>query len=121
MGNCQHFVRDFVAPLDIRIAKRLSSSFDAKVVKSLIPAAVLAEGIDAEAKCNNIHSRLWPILSDYKRKTQIKKEKEKKINEHEQFKNNFDFIANQLGITWSSSDVENEDENKQIDNNDDNE
>eukprot|EP00486_Rosalina_sp_Unknown_P012625 CAMPEP_0201592718 /NCGR_PEP_ID=MMETSP0190_2-20130828/190539_1 /ASSEMBLY_ACC=CAM_ASM_000263 /TAXON_ID=37353 /ORGANISM="Rosalina sp." /LENGTH=247 /DNA_ID=CAMNT_0048051621 /DNA_START=1161 /DNA_END=1904 /DNA_ORIENTATION=+ len=129
-NNCQHFARDFVAPLDIKIAKRLSASFDVRVAKSLVPAGILAEGIDAEAKCNNIHARLWPVCERYKKNTEKKlKEKENVnddeefwknfefiaqqlgknlVNDDEEFKNNFDFIAQQLGINLSSSEDEEE-------------
>ena len=82
-NNCQHFARDFVAPLDVNIAKRLSAAFDVRIAKSFIPAGILAEGIDAEAKCSLIHAKLWPICERYKRDAdkRRRRDKQKEINE----------------------------------------
>ena len=104
-NNCQHFCRDFVAPLDIKIAKRLSASFDVRVAKSLVPAGILAEGIDAEAKCNNIHAKLWPICEEYKKQCEIKKNQP--IDEQKEFQDNFDFIASQFNLSSSDGDDDN--------------
>ena len=105
-NNCQHFVRDFVAPLDVKIAKRLSSSFDVKIVKSMIPAGVIAEGIDAEAKCNNINRRLWPIIERYQEESKQQREEKKNVNDFDVVLKNFDAVANALGMSLSSSEEE---------------
>ena len=80
-NNCQHFVRDFVAALDRKTAKRLSAAFDVRIAKSLVPAGVLAEGIDAEAKCNNIHAKLWPICEEYMNNYELKQHENVAKNE----------------------------------------
>lgn len=110
-NNCQHFVRDFVAPLDVTIAKRLSSSFDVKIVKGMIPAGVIAEGIDAEAKCNNINRRLWPIIAQYQE--QRKQKRKKRESKQDDLMNNFDAVANALGLSFSEDELDDDDDEEE--------
>merc|ERR1712129_142232 len=97
-NNCQHFVRDFVAPLDVKIAERLRPD-GLGTVKSIIPVGVITAGIDAKTQSNFAKQKLWPVIAKYKEEkaNQAKEEKE------EDFLMNFDNIANELGISISPS------------------
>ncbi len=94
-NNCQDFCCAFLAPLDINIAKRLSSATDTKKAKSFIPGGMLVHGITAEANCNNMRKRLWPIISQYNAQQKAKRQREP-ITEQQTLQNNFDFIAAQF-------------------------
>eukprot|EP01084_Bolivina_argentea_P008705 16285_1 len=114
-NNCQHFVRDFVAPLNLTMAKRLSASFDHKVVKSAIPAGMLAETIDVEATCNNIHQRLFPILQQYQRMIKDRKSQEQKevLNKIEttivSHVSLYQFVFESVHVCFHASKLQNED------------
>ena len=75
-NNCQHFVRDFVAPFtpNAEAAKRLSSSFDDKILKSFIPGGMMADRIGSEAQCHYAFDKLWPVLKAYKTEEELRRE-----------------------------------------------
>ena len=75
-NNCQHFVRDLVTILDMNIARKLSAKMDHKVVSAVIPVAALANGINEEARINEIYEQLSETVKAHKmQKTQMNRKR----------------------------------------------
>ena len=64
-NNCQHFVRDITASLDISAAKKLNSLFDHKVIASVLPAVAVADGMTEEVRMYEIRDILIDEINRY--------------------------------------------------------
>eukprot|EP01084_Bolivina_argentea_P281291 481247_1 len=74
-NNCQHFVRDVTAALDISAAKKLNSLFDHKVIASFLPAVAVADGMTEEVRMYEIRDILIDEIEEYNKSKQTKKKK----------------------------------------------
>ena len=75
-NNCQHFVRDLTASLDLSAAKKLNSLFDHKVIASLLPAVAIADGMTEEVRTYEIRNILIDEMNHYNKGQQKKKRKQ---------------------------------------------
>ena len=75
-NNCQHFVRDITASLDVSAAKKLNSLFDHKVIASVLPAVAVADGMTEEVRMYEIRDILIDEMNHYNKGQQKRKMKQ---------------------------------------------
>jgi len=105
-NNCQHFVRDLTTILDMKIARKLNGLMDHRVVAAAIPAAALADGMSEEARTNEIYDTLRKELEKFKQRSVAPpaQHHEDEKQKEEQLLNNFNTVAQQLGLDFDDMD-----------------